>query len=109
MDKKRWAGRLAFIAAIVAASVLPDWKMVGEMAAPQAGAVDVTTLVLMAFGLGVASYGLYLERHKLRAHMMRRLDVQLRLARHTIRRLHTSPGYPARAARRLFVTEGTLG
>jgi hypothetical protein len=88
MRKKRRTFRLADIAAMVFASLLlavdlmvRDPQPAINTAAPQGDPALTITLIFMALGLGVTFYGLYHERHKIHAHMMRRLEIRLRFVR----------------------------
>jgi hypothetical protein len=91
MRKKRRTFRLADTAAIVFASLLlavdlmvRDPQPAMTPIAPQGDPALVITLIFMALGLCVTFYGLYHERHVLRAHLMRRLEIRLRFVRREV-------------------------
>jgi hypothetical protein len=88
MRKRRRTVRLADTAAIVFAFLLlavdlmvRDPQPAMTAAAPQGDPALTITLIFMALGLSVTLYGLYHERHVLRAHVMRRLEIRLRFLR----------------------------
>ena len=81
MRKRRRTYRLADIAAAIFASLLlavdlmvRDPQPATTSVAQQGDPALVITLIFMALGLCVTFYGLYHERHVLRAHVMRRLE-----------------------------------
>ena len=95
MRKKRRTVRLADTAAIVIASLLLGVDLMVRdpqpvvTAAPQGDTALTITLIFMALGLGVTCYGLYHERHVLRAHIAHRLEVRMRAIR---RGVNYNPG-----------------
>jgi hypothetical protein len=96
MRKRRRTYRLADIAAAIFASLLlavdlmvRDPQPATTSVAQQGDPALVITLIFMALGLCVTFYGLYHERHVLRAHVMRRLEVRLRFVR---RGVNYNPG-----------------
>lgn len=89
MRKKRRTYRLADSAAIVFVSLLLAVDLMVRdprpaPVAPQGDPALTITLILMVLGLCVTFYGVYLERHKLRAHVTRRLKIRLRFVRREV-------------------------
>ena len=91
MRKKRRTYRLADMAAIVFAFLflaldlmVRDPQPVMTPMAPQGDPALTITLILMGLGLSVIFYGLYLERHKLHAHVRRRLAIRRRFVRREV-------------------------
>ena len=95
MRKRRRTYRLGDTAAIVFASLLLAVDLMvrdpqpAATAAPQGDPALTITLIFMALGLCVTFYGLYHERHKIRAHVMYRLEIRLRFVR---RGVYYNPG-----------------
>ena len=95
MRKKRRTVRLADTAAIVVASLLLGVDMMVRdpqpvvTAAPQGDPALTITLIFMALGLCVTCYGIYHERHVLRAHISHRFEVRMRAIR---RGVNYNPG-----------------
>lgn len=96
MHKRHRTYRLADIAAIASATLLlavdlmvRDPQPATAYVAPQGDPALTITLIFMAMSFCVAFYGLYHERHVLRAHVMRRVKVRLRFVR---RGVNYNPG-----------------
>jgi Ni,Fe-hydrogenase I cytochrome b subunit len=84
MRKKRWIYGVAYTAAFLAAFILMGRDMWRDIAATPGDPVLIVTLILMAFGISVTCYGLYHERHKARAYVVRRRHVHMRFTRRRI-------------------------
>jgi Ni,Fe-hydrogenase I cytochrome b subunit len=84
MHKKRWIFGVAYTAAFLTAFILMGRDMWRDIAATPGDPVLIVTLILMTFGIGVTCYGLYHERHKARAYVVRRRHVHMRFARRRI-------------------------
>jgi Ni,Fe-hydrogenase I cytochrome b subunit len=84
MRKKRWVYGVAYTAAFLAAFLLMGRDMWRDVAATPGDPVLIVTLILMAFGISVTCYGLYHERHKARAYVVRRRHVHMRFTRRRI-------------------------
>jgi len=82
MLRKRWARPLAYTAAILTAFILAMRGIANDVAAGwQSGSVHPILIAAMAFGMLISAYGLYVERHSIRALILRRIEVEWRLAR----------------------------
>jgi hypothetical protein len=112
MRKRRRTYRLADRAAVVFTSLLlaldlmvRDPQAAMTPTAPQGDPALTITLILMALGLCVTFYGLYLERHKIYSHVMHWLEIRLRFIRREVaysfgeRRLFHLQLAPTEAAR----------
>jgi hypothetical protein len=100
MLKKSRARPLVYTIAILAAFILAILGIGHDIAAQrQPDSVLVILMTAMALGMLVSAYGLYVERHAIRALVLRHSHVQRRLARRKPKtRLQPAISYPRPSA-----------
>jgi hypothetical protein len=92
MLKKRWARPLAYGIATLTAMILAVLGVANDLAVEQQS--DSTLTILMAataLGMLVSIYGLYVQRHGIRAHILRHAEVHKRLTRRKRPERHPKP------------------
>ena len=82
MLQKRWIRPLGYGIAILTASILSVLGLAHDITSGgQSGSILGTMMAIMAVGMLISAYGLYADRHGIRALILRHSEVHKRLAR----------------------------